>query len=133
MNIKLPLLWAYLATSLLLLACTDRKPELSSGAKAASAGTTSTASTDQWLGQWNGPEGTFLRIAGGGGKYQITIQDLDGPHSYQGSSRDGTIQFERNGAVESIRSTNGAQTGMKWLADKTNCLTVRVGEGYCRD
>src|SRR6187455_593876 len=88
---------------------------------------------DRWLGQWNGPEGTFLRVAGGSGKYEITIQNLDGPLQFQGRMVDDQIQFERNGVKESIRPTNGAGTGMKWLSDKSNCLTVRPGEGYCRD
>ena len=30
-------------------------------------------------------------------------------------------------------ATDGDATGMKWLAGKARCLTVRVGEGYCRD
>ena len=98
-----------------------------------SASTNAEPATDQWLGQWNGPEGTLLRLAGGKGKYEITIQDLDGPRTFQGSAVGGQIQFERNGVKASIRATNGAGTGMKWLSDKSNCLTVRVGEGYCRD
>ena len=89
--------------------------------------------TDKWLGQWNGPEGTFLRLAGGNGNYAIVIQNLDGPQNFQGSAVDGQIQFERNGVKESIRVTNGADTGMKWLAEKSDCLTIRLGEGYCRD
>jgi len=44
-----------------------------------------------------------------------------------------TGEFERDGLQESIRPTNGDETGMKWLAGKKNCLTVRPGEGYCRD
>jgi hypothetical protein len=35
--------------------------------------------------------------------------------------------------MESIRATDGPATGMKWLSDKSNCLTIRSGEGYCRD
>jgi hypothetical protein len=89
--------------------------------------------TDKWLGQWNGPEGTFLRLAGGKGRYEVVIQNLDGPRKYEGSAVGDRIQFERNGAKESIRATDGAATGMKWLSDKSNCLTVRAGEGYCRD
>ena len=42
-------------------------------------------------------------------------------------------QSERDGVVESPYATNGADTGMRWLADKSDCLTVRPGEGYCRD
>jgi len=94
---------------------------------------TSRSLTDEWLGQWNGPEGTLLRLAGGKGKYEITIQNLDGPRKFPGSAVDGQIQFERDGVKEFIRATNGAGTGMKWLSGKSNCLTVRPGEGYCRD
>jgi len=43
------------------------------------------------------------------------------------------LRFERDGTAEVLRATRGADTGMKWLADKSNCLTVRAGEGYCRD
>ena len=39
----------------------------------------------------------------------------------------------RDGRAESIAATTGDETGMKWLAGKTNCLTIKVGEGYCRD
>lgn len=90
------------------------------------------AATDKWLGQWNGPEGTFLRLEGGQGKYEITIQNLDGPRTFQGSAVGAQIQFERDGAKESIRATNGRETGMKWLSDKADCLTIHPGEGYCR-
>ena len=89
--------------------------------------------TDLWLGKWNGPEGTFLQLAGGNGKYEITVKNLDGPRKFQGNAAGSSIEFERDGVKEVIRATTGAETGMKWLADKSNCLTVRVGEGYCKD
>ena len=89
--------------------------------------------TDKWLGQWNGPEGTFLRLEGGKGRYTITIQDLDGARIYQGNSAGDQIHFDRNGATESIRATDGVGTGMKWLSEKSDCLTIHTGEGYCRD
>jgi hypothetical protein len=39
----------------------------------------------------------------------------------------------RDGTTETIRATDGAGTGMKWLANKTDCLVVTVGsEGFCR-
>jgi hypothetical protein len=108
-----------------LSACNDRT---------ADAAPTDTAwATDQWLGQWNGPEGTFLRLEGGNGKYEITIQNLDGPRTFPGSAAGEQIHFERSGVKETIRATDGAETGMKWLSDKAHCLTVRPGEGYCRD
>jgi hypothetical protein len=89
--------------------------------------------TDKWLGQWTGPEGTFLRLDGGDGKYQVTIQDLDGPKTFQGRADGDQIRFDRNGVTESIHATNGVDTGMKWLTDKSNCLTIKPGEGFCRD
>ncbi len=127
---------ASLALTLLVLGC----PGGGEGPGATKPGSTTPAGspeaaapvTDTWLGQWNGPEGTFLRLAGGQGHYEITIQDLDGPKVYAGTAADGRIWFERDGVKESIRATTGAETGMKWLAEKTNCLTVRPGEGYCR-
>ncbi len=100
---------------------------------APSPGAGTFTATDKWLGQWNGPEGTFLRLAGGAGNYEITIQNLDGPRTFKGTAIDGQIRFERDGVTESIRATDGVQTGMKWLREKANCLTVRSGEGYCRD
>jgi hypothetical protein len=116
---------AFLALAWILVGCAERDtPSSPSGG---------TAATDLWLGQWTGPEGTFLRLEGGNGQYEITIQDLDGPQSFQGRTAGDRILFERKGVAESIRATNGAETGMKWLAEKSNCLTVRTGEGYCRD
>src|SRR5688572_1076456 len=91
------------------------------------------AISDQWVGRWNGPEGTFLRIDGGTGNYEVTIQDLDGPRTYRAFAAGDVIRFQRNGIDESIRRTNGAETGMKWLSEKTDCLTIREGEGFCRD
>ncbi len=89
--------------------------------------------TDRLIGQWNGPEGTFLRIGGQYGTYIVTIQNLDGQGHYNGRAVEGQIQFERNGVTETLRATKGEETGMKWLSDKTNCLTVHTGEGYCKD
>ncbi|HUQ53792.1 MAG TPA: hypothetical protein VM692_16300 [Gammaproteobacteria bacterium] len=97
------------------------------------ASRTSPAITDGWLGRWTGPEGTFLLLEGGNGRYDVTIQNLDGPRVFVGSSMGDQIRFERDGVIESIHATDGAATGMKWLAEKSNCLTVRPGEGYCRD
>ena len=114
----------------LLLGCTR---DAARGASPDASGGAAAPVTDKWLGQWNGPEGTFLRLAGGNGAYEITIQNLDGPLVYRGSADGDRIQFERNGVKESIRATNGVETGMKWLRDKSTCLTVRAGEGYCRD
>jgi hypothetical protein len=124
---------ASLALTLILFGCADRDTDLSSSNAASSNATGPDPATDKWLGQWNGPEGTFLRLEGGKGSYEITIQDLDGARTYLGRTVGDQIHFDRNGATESIRATNGVETGMKWLSDKSDCLTIRSGEGYCKD
>ena len=124
---------ASLTFSLVLSGCTDRHARSDAITAVNSSDTNAGHATDEWLGQWNGPEGTFLRLEGGRGSYTITIQDLDGPRTYKGTTVGSQIQFDRNGVKESVRATNGTATGMKWLSDKSNCLTIRPGEGYCRD
>ncbi len=39
----------------------------------------------------------------------------------------------KQNTLEDNLKTNGAETGMKWLSEKANCLTISPGEGYCRD
>ena len=39
----------------------------------------------------------------------------------------------RDGVRESLRPGSGVETGMKWLQDKSDCLVVKPGEGYCRE
>jgi hypothetical protein len=92
-----------------------------------------TRKIDEWIGRWNGPEGTYLEISKSGDTYEIQIKDLDKVQTYRGTATGDGISFERNGKAETIRSANGEQTGMKWLLDKKNCLVTRYGEGYCRD
>jgi hypothetical protein len=89
--------------------------------------------TDVWVGRWNGPEGTYLDLAGGNGAYEVTIKDLDSARTFVGAATRDRVEFRRDGVTESIRATNGDATGMKWLAGKTRCLTIKPGEGYCRD
>lgn len=52
---------------------------------------------------------------------------------FEGQSAGDGITFERDSVSETIRAGTGAETGMKWLQEKSNCLVVRPGEGYCRD
>lgn len=105
------------ALVLLVAACTAPKVE----------------STDAWLGQWNGPEGTMLLIAGGQGEYEVTVRDLDGPRVFAGHSVEDGIAFIRDGVEEVLRATDGPGTGMKWLTEKHDCLATKPGEGFCRD
>jgi hypothetical protein len=90
-------------------------------------------SADKWLGKWIGPEGTYLVLSKNADKYVVLINSLDGPATYEGTPAGERIEFQRNGKMESIHAGNGHDTGMKWLQDKTNCLIIRTGEGFCRD
>ena len=89
--------------------------------------------TEAWIGRWSGPEGTYLEIERAGGGYDVTIKDLDAARTFIGHEVYDRIEFRRDGVTESIAATNGDETGMKWLAGKKNCLTIKLGEGYCRD
>lgn len=92
-----------------------------------------TPAAASWLGKWIGPEGTFLELSEADGAYKVTIQSLDGPATYDAVAVEDRIEFQRNGTAETIRATSGAETGMKWLLDKKDCLTIKTGEGFCRD
>lgn len=100
------------------------------------AGTTAPGAADavpsEWLGRWTGPEGTLLDLSKSGEIYTVKISSLDGPAVFEGKGVGGHIEFQRDDKIETIRATGGKETGMKWLADKSNCLTIRQGEGYCR-
>lgn len=87
----------------------------------------------EWLGRWNGPEGTYLDIAEREIGYIVTIADLDGPRAFDGTGTEDGIVFTRDGEVLTIHAGTGEETGMKWLSGKRHCLVVKTGEGYCRD
>lgn len=123
-----------LAVTLGFAGCSDRDTEAPPPAPAAPVPTPAPSpATDQWIGQWNGPEGSFVRITGGSGHYEVTVQNLDGPRTFAGTATGDAIAFERDGRRETLRASTGERTGMKWLAGKKDCLMVRAGEGYCRD
>ena len=88
---------------------------------------------DAWLGEWKGVEGTFLRLERKGSGYALTIANLDGPRTFDATAAGDVVTFDRDGKTETIRATDGAGTGMKWLADREDCLVVTAGsEGFCR-
>ena len=87
---------------------------------------------DKWLGHWNGPEGTYLVLSRRGNQYVVEIKSLDGLATYEGAAAGDRIQFERDGGAESIRAGSGKETGMKWMLEKTDCLIIKEGEGFCR-
>lgn len=130
---------AALSLTAFLAACENRnQPAGSSSSATANAPPQSTAAasnnvTDQWLGKWIGPEGTYLVLTRNLDKYSLEIHSLDGPATYAGISTGDRIEFQRDGKTESIYAGNGQATGMKWLLDKKDCLIIRTGEGFCRD
>lgn len=91
--------------------------------------------TDAWIGKWIGVEGLVLDIEPGheAGKYALTITLLDGTSKYVGTANGETISFSRGGRTETIRAGTGADTGLKYLAGKDDCLIIQSGEGFCRD
>ena len=89
-----------------------------------------------YLGKWIGVEGMVLNVAkrDGGG---VTLDmvwglDPDDKGSFPGSVTAEGLRFTREGKDEILVPSDGDATGLKWLAGKKNCLTVKTGEGYCR-
>jgi len=120
-----------LLTTVLIAGCKKPADESSSNPpqKPAIADTV----TDKWLGKWIGPEGTYLVLSKNAEKYVVEINSLDGPATYDAASAGDRIEFQRNGKTEYIHAGNGRDTGMKWLLDKSHCLIIKTGEGFCRD
>ena len=86
-------------------------------------------------GRWTGVEGMYLAISPGvAGRYRMEMQyDLDHKGVFEGEATPQGLVFTRDGKRELLRPTGGDATGLKYLAAKTNCLTAKPGEGYCRD
>ena len=93
------------------------------------------ASPHDLSGRWVGVEGMYLDIAPAGpGAYTLAMQyDLDHKGNYTGHADGDGIAFERDGKRLTLAPSDGAATGLKYLAGKKDCLTVAPGEGYCRD
>ena len=98
-----------------------------------------TPPTDKWIGKWIGVEGLNLTIAKddtiGRGHYLLTMQyglDADDSGTFKGEATADGIAFTRPDGPQVLRAGDGEATGMKWLADKKDCLIVDTGEGYCR-
>jgi len=91
--------------------------------------------TDSWIGKWVGVEGLVLDIqpAGEPGRYVLSVTLLDGTRTYEGIADGERISFTREGQAQFIRAATGKETGLKWLADKQDCLMIEPGEGFCRD
>lgn len=128
-----------------LTACSGPAPDTSSDGNMTSAGSVERKMvapksnapdyTSRWTGRWIGVEGMVLDIAPTPtpGRYTLAMQwDLDHKGKFDGIATGDTIMFDRGGIRETLRPTNGDATGLKYLFGKTDCLTVKPGEGYCR-
>ena len=88
-----------------------------------------------YLGRWTGVEGMYLVVASkprGG----VTLEmqwDLDNSGTFDGTVTAEGLRFLRNDVAETAVHSDGDATGLKHLAGKQDCLTVKPGEGYCRD
>ena len=126
-----------------LTACSGPAPDTSSDGNMTSAGSVERKvaapkpkPAPDYTGRWIGVEGMVLDVAPTAtvGHYTLTMQwDLDNKGKFDGIATGDTIAFDRGGVRETLRPTNGDATGLKYLAGKTDCLTVKPGEGYCRD
>lgn len=131
----------FVAPLLILAACSSPTPEAGNGAASNQVAdavvppeTVSPEAIDR-SGRWVGVEGMYLDVkkAASPGRYSLSMQwDLDNKGVFEGTAKGDTIVFERNGIQETLRPSDGAATGLKYLAGKTDCLTVKPGEGYCR-
>jgi hypothetical protein len=92
---------------------------------------------DEWVGRWIGVEGLNLTVAKAAepGMYLLQMQygtDADMSGSYEGVGTAEGIAFTRPDGNQVLRAASGDETGLKYLAGKTDCLKVKDGEGYCR-
>lgn len=100
------------------------------------------AAVQKLIGKWDGPEGTFASVTekmGADGKQQnprkftVELKDLDKAETFEGTAKDGAIEFTRKGKVETLKAANGVETGMKGFDKETNCVVVTKGsEGFCK-
>jgi len=150
---SMPLLKLILAAGIMtiLTACSpDRPGEVSdaqespapsmSAAEASSLMASATASdvssrveANAYVGRWTGPEGTEMTITPEGERFDVVIRNLDGARDFTGALRADGLHVDRDGKTLVIHPGDGEATGMKWLADKQDCLIVDANEGYCRD
>jgi hypothetical protein len=88
-----------------------------------------------YLGRWTGVEGMYLVVTEKpGGGVRLDMQwDLDHKGTFDGSVTAEGLRFMREGVAETAVRSDGDATGLKYLAGRTDCLTVKPGEGYCRD
>ncbi|WP_375270564.1 hypothetical protein [Sphingomonas sp.] len=89
-----------------------------------------------YAGRWIGVEGTMLTVKPtGAATVDLDMRwglDADMAGTYPATVTPDGLRFTRGGETLLLRPSDGDATGLKWLAGKKNCLTVKPGEGYCR-
>jgi hypothetical protein len=128
-------------------ACSDRAQDEADPAVSPSAAVTAESlepvsdtqpvSRDEWVGRWIGVEGLNLTVTklAKPGHYQLEMQygtDADMAGAYEGIGTPEGIAFTRPDGKQVLRASSGDETGLKYLAGKTDCLKVKDSEGYCR-
>lgn len=121
-----------LVLALCVLAACEKSPAPMSVSESTELATAPAIAASNWPGRWTGPEGTYLEIVQDGQTFSVAIRNLDGVRTFEAVSIELGLSFERDGTTETITAGSGKDTGMKWLQDKSNCLVVSLGEGYCR-
>ncbi|MBE0399898.1 hypothetical protein EI168_07200 [Halomonas sp. FME1] len=133
-----------LSTIILISGCSSESEPPASSASTSDTATEQSQpdyeTTDQWVGRWTGVEGLFLKISkdepADPGHYLLEMQyglDAEQSGTFEGQATDEGISFSRDDGQQLLRAGDGEATGMKWLAEKEDCLVVATGEGYCRD
>jgi hypothetical protein len=108
--------------------------EATTPAQGQAASTTVVTPETPYVGRWTGVEGLYLDVSArpGGGVAMEMQWDLDNKGDYEGTVTPEGIRFLRGGVEHLARRTDGDATGLKYLAGKQDCLTLKPGEGYCR-
>ena len=85
-------------------------------------------------GRWSGADAaSSLNVTKKGDKFTIDITGTGGPKTFEGTAKGDTIEFTRDGKVETLKASTGAETGVKALEKETNCVVITKGkEAYCR-
>jgi hypothetical protein len=117
----------------------DQANKMEGAAGNVTGASSATAPTDRdaWVGRWIGVEGLNLTVSKGAtqGHYSLKMQygtDAEMSGTFDGVGTAEGISFARPDGDQVLGASTGDETGLKYLAGKTDCLKVKVGEGYCR-
>ena len=97
------------------------------------------ANTDHFLGRWMGVEGNLVDIIPSKNRYRVMVVNNNNPEGdgrfteYAGTVLGNELQISIGKQKKLISFTDGPGSGMKYLADKNNCIKIEGGDGYCRD